>query len=153
MTRRLRRWILLPALCLGACSIPKTIEQLDESCPPPELGRPGWVRGVAQVGSWVGGAVGGVGSIVLLPITWPLSELSDDQLEDQAQDELLWFPATGLAALGHAALGAPADGLDYVFRRAWFAAPSEETDFDATPLAAPAQPQVVEADAMDEADG
>ena len=142
MTLRLRRWSLLSALSMGACSVPSTVDQLGESCPPPELGRPGWVRITAEAGSWVGGAIGGVGAVVLLPVSWPLTELAEDQLEDGAQEELLWFPATGMAALGHAALGAPADGLDYVFRRAWTTAPDPVREFDDTPLAPPAQPGV-----------
>ena len=49
-------------------AIPSTIEQLEDSSPPPEFGRPQWVRATAGFGGWVGGVIGGVGAIALLPI-------------------------------------------------------------------------------------
>jgi len=149
---RLSRWSLLPVLLLGACSIPNTIEQLGDSNPPPEFGRPAWVRTTAGVGGWVGGIIGGVASVVLLPVTWPLSELCDEGLGDHAQDELILFPATGLAAGGHALFGFPADLLDWTFRRAWVDAPNPVTSFEYTPLEAPEIPRVREADTT-EGDG
>lgn len=153
MTRRLSRWSVIPVLMLGACSIPNTIEQLGDSNPPPEFGRPAWVRTTAGVGGWIGGIIGGVASIALLPITWPLSELCDEALEDHAQDEFLMFPATGLAAGGHALFGGPADLLDYTFRRAWIDSPSPVTSFDYTPLDAPEIPRAPKSDSATEGDG
>ena len=41
---------LLPLLLLGACAIPNTIELLDAHDPPPEFGRPAWVRTSAGIG-------------------------------------------------------------------------------------------------------
>ena len=60
------------ALLLPACAIPNTVESLQADAPPPEFGRPAWVRTCAGAGAWVGGVTGGVVSVVLLPITWPL---------------------------------------------------------------------------------
>ncbi|MCK5944118.1 MAG: hypothetical protein KAI24_19185 [Planctomycetes bacterium] len=141
MTQRLPRWSLLPVLALGACTIPNTIEQLDDSSPPAEFGRPAWVRTTAGVGGWLGGIVGGVASIVLLPVTWPLSELCDEALTDHAQDQFLLFPATGLAAGGHALFGFPADFLDFTFRRIWVDGPQPVYEFDYVPLDAPEIPR------------
>jgi hypothetical protein len=153
MTRRLSRWSLLPVLFFGACSIPNTIEQLGDSSPPPEFGRPAWVRTTAGVGGWIGGIVGGVASVALLPITWPLSELCDEGLGEHSKDELILFPATGLAAGCHALFGAPADLLDWTFRRAWIDQPNPVTSFDYTPLDAPEIPRASKPDSTTEGDG
>ncbi len=134
MMRRPSRWSLLPALLLGACAIPNTVEQLGDSSPPPEFGRPAWVRATAGFGGWVGGVIGGVGAIALLPITWPLSEVCEDELGEQSKEDLMLFPATGLAAVGHAALAAPADLIDWSCRRVWTEQPDPVTRFDATPM-------------------
>ena len=107
------------------------------------------MRGVAGAGSWLGGAIGAAGSVALLPISWPLAKLSGDQLREPARQQLIWFPATGLAAVGHAAFGAPADMLDYTFRRAWIDGPDPVSVLGASPLGAPELPAVeraVEAD-------
>jgi hypothetical protein len=109
----------LAGLLCGACAVPTAIDCLDQTCPPPELGRPLWVRAAAGAGAWIGGIVGGAASIVFLPITWPLGELADDGLGEHAQSEFLLFPAMVCASVGHAALGGPADVVDFVFRRAW----------------------------------
>jgi hypothetical protein len=133
----------LPLCCLllGACAIPNTIEQLDAKNPPPEFGRPGWVRTSAGIGAWIGGIVGGVVSIVALPITYPLSLLAEDGLGEQSSSDFLLWPAMGGAALGHAALGAPTDVLDYVFRRAWTGGGTEvENSYEWTPMLPPTVP-------------
>ncbi|MBL9076964.1 MAG: hypothetical protein JNL08_05640 [Planctomycetes bacterium] len=130
-----RTSLLLCTLLLGACAIPNTIEALDDRNPPPEFGRPGWVRVTAGVGAWVGGIVGGVASIVALPITWPLSLLAEDGLGEQAGSEFLLWPALGGAAFGHCLLGAPADGIDFVLRRVWTGAGTEvENSYAVVPL-------------------
>ena len=134
MSRRLSRCSLLSVLMLGACAIPSTIEQLEDSSPPPEFGRPQWVRATAGFGGWVGGVIGGVGAIALLPITWPLSEVCEDELGEQSKEDLMLFPATGLATVGHCLLGAPADLIDWSCRRLWTEQPDPVTQFDATPL-------------------
>ena len=70
MLRRLSRWSVLPLLLIASgCAIPNTIEALGDRSPPPEFGRPGWVRAFAGVGGWIGGIVGGVVSIGVLPVS------------------------------------------------------------------------------------
>lgn len=125
-------------LLLASCTIPNAVESLGDSCPPAEFGRPGWVRVCAGTGAWIGGAVGGVISIVALPITWPLSWLAEDELGERGSSEFLLAPAVGGAALGHAALGAPADVLDWVFRRAWVGGPDPVTSYEFVPMPDPA---------------
>ena len=106
-------------LLAGACSVPQTIADLQDRSPPPAYGRPGWVRTSAGVGAWIGGVLGGAVSVVLLPVTYPLSLAVGDNLGDGSRTDFLFFPATGGAALGHFLIGTPPDMLDYVFRRAW----------------------------------
>jgi hypothetical protein len=135
-----RSAIVLFGLLLGACATPNTIEQLNDRCPPPEFGRPGWVRFCAGTGAWIGGIVGGVASIALLPVTYPISLLADDGLGEHASSEFLLFPAVGGAAIGHCLLGAPTDSIDYLFRRAWFHSEEPVYDFEFVPLSGPAVP-------------
>lgn len=134
---------VLTLLWLPSCAVPSTISMLDDSAPPPEFGRPAWVRGCAGVGGWLGGIAGGVVSVVLLPITWPLSELAGDELTDHAKDEVIMFPAITFAAGGHAALGMPADLLDYTFRRVWWQLPDPDPigAFEYMPVEAPQLPE------------
>ncbi len=103
---------------LASCSFPAVTANLREESPPPELGRPAWVTAPANVGSIVGGAVGGIASIVLLPITWPISLLADEPLGHD-RDEFLFLPVSIGAGAGHFLFGAPLDTLDWSFRRAW----------------------------------
>lgn len=145
MVRRPSRWCLLPLLLATSCAIPNTIEALGDRSPPPEFGRPGWVRACAGVGGWVGGIVGGVVSIVTLPVTYPLSLLADDGLGEHASGEFLLAPAVGLSAVGHCAIGMPADLIDFVFRRAWVDSPDPVTRFDFVPLEGPEFPRSEEA--------
>lgn len=109
---------MLPLL-LAACSLPRTVDSLAEHGPSPELGRPAWVRGAAWGGGWLVGGIGAIGAIVLLPVSYPLRLVASDELSDEARSDLLWWPATGGAALGHALVGAPLDSLDYIFWRGW----------------------------------
>lgn len=141
MVRPLTRWSVLPALFLCGCAIPRAIDTLDDRCPPPEFGRPGWVRTLAGAGGWFGGIIGGVASVVLLPVTYPLSLLADDGLGESSSEEFLLFPAIGLAALGHCFVGVPADVLDWGFRRAWFAPEDPITSYDTVPLEGPQLPR------------
>ena len=132
---------LVCAALLGACAIPNTIEALDDRNPPPEFGRPGWVRTSAGIGAWVGGIVGGVVSLVALPVTYPLSLLADDGLGEQGGNEFVLWPAIGGAALGHCLLGVPTDTVDWLFRRAWTSSGTAiENSYEFVPLPPPAAP-------------
>ncbi len=131
---------------LAACALPHAIESLEDRSPPPEFGRPTWVRVSAGVGAWFGGILGGVVSIVALPITYPLSLLAEDGLGEQASSELMLFPALAGASIGHALLGTPPDALDYVFRRAWSDSSPPITDYSFIPLEGPALPSPPPAD-------
>jgi len=133
--------------------VPASVEQLEAHNPSPDYGRPAWVRTFAWSGAWLGGAIGSAGSVALLPLTYPLTQLCDAALGESSERELLWFPATGLASVGHAAFGAPADACDYVFRRAWvddeqdpLTGPGTEPLLSPQMPAAPAAPQRVELD-------
>lgn len=128
------------ALLLGACAIPQAIETLDDRSPPPEFGRPMWVRVPAGAGAWIGGICGGVVAIVLLPITWPISELASDGLGEQGGNELMMWPALAGASLGHGLLGTPVDAVDWVFRRAWTDSPDPVTSYEFVPMPGPALP-------------
>jgi hypothetical protein len=129
--------VLTSALLLGACAIPETIEALDDRSPPPEFGRPAWVRVPAGVGAWVGGILGGAVSIVVLPITYPLSLAADDGLGEHGTAEFVLFPAMVCASVGHALLGTPPDVLDYCFRRAWIEPSPPLTTYEFVPLPPP----------------
>ena len=122
---------------LAACAIPRTVDRLEERCPPPEFGRPGWVRACAATGAWVGAITGGVLSIVLLPVTYPVSLLAGDALSEGSREEFLLFPAVGLAATGHFLFGGPPDLIDHVFRRAWFTEPMPENTYELVPMEPP----------------
>lgn len=136
-----RTCLPLCGLLLGACAIPNTIDSLDARNPPPEFGRPGWVRTSAGIGAWIGGIGGGIASIVVLPITYPLSLLADDGLGEQASSEFVLWPALGGAALGHCLLGIPTDVVDYLFRRVWIGNETEvENSYQVMPLDPPAVP-------------
>lgn len=115
----MRNFLLVAVLPLAGCTITRGIDELGDRCPPPEFGRPAWVRTSAGVGAWTGGIVGGVVSIALLPVTYPISLLADDGLGEHTTADFLFFPALGGAAIGHACLGGATDVLDYTFRRAW----------------------------------
>ncbi len=140
---RHRAALLFLGVLTAACAIPDTIAALDDRSPPPEFGRPTWVRVSAGVGAWVGGVLGGVVSIVALPITYPLSVLAEDGLGEHAASEFMLFPALGGAAVGHALLGTPPDVVDWVFRRAWVGAADPVTSFEFIPLPAAVLPEAV----------
>jgi hypothetical protein len=132
-----RTWFPAAGLLLGACAIPNVIAGLDDRSPPPEFGRPAWVRVCAGIGAWTGGIVGGVFSVVLLPVTYPISLLASDGLGEHSSGEFLFFPALGGAAIGHCLLGAPPDLLDFVFRRAWIDSPDPVNSYELVPLEGP----------------
>lgn len=135
-----RSWlVLLPLLCCS-CAVSRTIDELDERSPPPEFGRPGWVRTFATVGAWAGGIVGGAVSVVLLPVTWPLSEVAGEGLGGAKSDVML-FPALTCAAAGHALFGLPVDFVDYTCHRMWVGAtPMPDNSYELIPLEGPAVP-------------
>jgi hypothetical protein len=132
------RSALVPILLASACSLPQVTDDLAQHAPPPDLGRPGYVRVAAQTGAIAGGGIGAVASIVLLPVTWPLSLLAAEPL-GVSQQELMFAPVSFGAATGHFLLGAPVDGLDFVVRRAWTDEP-EPTRFATTPPRPPVGP-------------
>src|SRR5262245_48227823 len=123
---------------LPACVVQRTVDNLQENSPPPEFGRPGWVRGCAGTGAWIGGIVGGVLSVVVLPITYPITLLAGDSLSPTAREEFMLFPATGLAATGHFLFGAPPDLLDWTFRRAWTGDGMPVNTYEVVPMQPPA---------------
>lgn len=133
------RALHLPALCLvlAACAVPQAVSSLDERSPPPEFGRPGWVRTCASTGAWIGGIAGGLVSIVLLPVTYPISLLCDEGFGEYSAQEFLMFPAVGGAAIGHFALGAPTDVADHLFRRMWIGESPPENSYQLVPMDTP----------------
>ena len=131
---------LLPLLCCS-CAVTRAIDTFAEHSPPPEFGRPAWVRTFAGVGGWAGGIVGGVVAVVLLPVTWPLSKVAGEGLGEHTSSDLMLFPAVTGAAMGHGLLGLPVDFLDYTFRRMWVdATPMPANSYELIPLEGPAIP-------------
>ena len=131
----MRRSIALSALLLSGCTVSHGIDTLASACPPPEFGRPLWVRFFAGTGAWIGGIAGGVVSVAALPITYPISLLAEN-----GQAEFLFFPAMGGAAVGHALLGGASDVVDYTFRRAWVGSDDPVTRYDYVPAEGPPLP-------------
>ncbi len=108
---------------------------LAEYDPAPDLGRPAWIRATAGFGAWIGGGIGAVASLVVLPVTYPVSLLMDEPL-GYAKNEFRFMPVGWCAGGMHYALGAPLDLMDYVLRRAWL--PEEKPrGYDFTPMPAP----------------
>ena len=142
-----RTFFTLAALgLLAGCSMGRTLDRLQQNSPPPEFGRPGWVRVCAGTGAVIGGVAGGVVSIVLLPVTFPISLLAGDHLGgEMTRNEFLLLPATWGAAAGHFLLGAPPDVLDFVFRRGWSAEPLPENTFELVAMEPPLTPQPTDA--------
>lgn len=138
-----RSCIVVSGLLLAGCAVPNTIESLGAAAPPAEFGRPAWVRTTAGVGAWCGGILGGAVSIVLLPVTWPISALAGDSLGEQGKDEFLFFPALSLAAVGHSVFGVPPDLLDYAFRRAWSSTPDPVNSYEWVAMPGVAMPKPV----------
>ena len=135
----MRAWTLgSVALLLSSCTLPYAAETLSQEAPPPELGRPWWVRGPAGFGAWVGGAVGAVAAVVALPVTYPLSLVAAEPL-GYSEQEFLFGPVTMGASAGHFALGAPVDLVDFTFRRAWADQPPPY-DYEFTPMKSPVGP-------------
>ena len=107
----------------GSCTAPDALADLDENCPPPEFGRPGWVRASAKVGAIVGAVPGALLTALCLPVTLPLTWLADEPL-GHSKKEVIFFPLTACASTGHFLLGAPADSVHWVCYRAWTDQPS-----------------------------
>ncbi len=143
-----RRAVLACVLLLGACTLPETVDNLERENPPPELGRPGFVRVAARTGAWAGGLVGGVVSVVLLPITYPVSLLAECPL-GYSQAEFRWGAASMGASAGHWLLGAPFDVVHYVFWRAWVNPSCEPAGYDYVPMRPPVGPGQATAAAKD----
>ena len=134
-----RRLALLAALGLPGCTLPETVENLQRENPPPELGRPAFVRVAARSGAWIGGVVGGVFSLALLPVTYPVSLLAECPL-GYSRDEFRFAPASMGAAAGHWVVGAPLDVLHWIFYRAWVDQSCEPAGFDFVPMRPPVGP-------------
>lgn len=132
------RSAVLLALLASSCFVGRTASVYDLENPPPELGRPAWVRNAAGVGAWTGGAVGAVVSVALLPVTWPLRQIRGDGGTPGSED--LLFPVSLGAAGGHFLLGAPADLTDYLFRRAWIDEPTPHDTYTLEPMTPPVGP-------------
>ena len=125
---------------LSSCVIPRTVDRLQDREPPEDFGRPGVVRFFAGTGAWIGGILGGAVSVVLLPVTYPISLLADDGLGEAGKEEIMFFPAVGFAATGHFLLGTPVDALDFTFRRAWFSDPQPPNTYELVPMGPPKSP-------------
>ena len=138
----MRRAVCISAILLAsACTVSDAVHVLEEENPPEALGRPGWVRTSAGTGAWVGGAVGLLASVVLLPFTYPMSLLADEPL-GMSKQEFLWFPTYSGASIGHFLLGAPTDFLDFTFYRAWAGTPPPaERDYSFIPMDPPMGPE------------
>jgi hypothetical protein len=116
MTRRVLTAVSL--MLVAGCSLPALIERIDEESPRADLGRPGWVRAPATLGTWVGGAVGSVAALPFAIVAWPFQQLSSDNA-GRLDEDFLFAPAGAGASVGHFLMGAPFDFLDWTFRRAW----------------------------------
>jgi hypothetical protein len=139
---RMRAPLCLLVACLCACSAPRVVGDLDSESPPPELGRPGWVRASAKIGAIAGAGIGGLAAIVLLPVSLPISWLADEPL-GRSKEEFLFAPVSIGASTGHFLLGAPADGVHFVLVRAWQDEPPA-TSYAHTPVAPPLGPAAVD---------
>jgi hypothetical protein len=138
------RWLISGALTFlcSACTVPYATDTLSSEGPPPELGRPGWVRAFAGVGGWIGAVGGAVVSVATLPVTFPITLLADEPL-GYSKTEFMFAPVTMVASGGHFLFGAPADLVDYTFRRAWVEG-VPEPDYSYTPMPPPPSPTVEE---------
>lgn len=129
-------FFIAASMVFASCGSVAPVSDLDRY-PPPEFGRPAWVRFCAGTGGLIGGIAGAVVSIALLPVSYPLTLAAKDGLGDSSRNELLLWPVSALSATGHCLLGAPLDGVDYVFRRAWTEDPSPANPFELIPMAPP----------------
>lgn len=123
------------AFLCSACTLPSALDTVRDEAPPPELGRPVWVRAPAGVGAWIGGAVGAVVSIGVLPLSYPISLVAAEPL-GYSKQEFLFGPVTMGASSGHFLFGAPFDLVDFTFRRAWVETPTPY-DYDFVPMQPP----------------
>ena len=140
----MRKAALVGLLALvTSCTVPSTFSDLDENCPPPEYGRPGWVRTSAKVGAWVGAVPGALLTVLCLPVTFPLTWLAEEPL-GRSKNEVIYFPLTACASAGHFLFGAPVDSLHWVFYRAWTDQPSP-VGYELVPAAPPVSHRADEA--------
>lgn len=130
--------VVLPLLLAG-CTVPSTVHRLDSEAPPPELGRPDWVRIPARIGAWIGAIGGAVVSVAALPVTLPVATFADEPL-GYAKSEFVFLPVAAGASAGHFVLGAPADTVDFLFRRAWVEREGPPP-YDFVPMAPPQGPE------------
>ena len=99
---------------------PKNVgSNLAATSPPSDFERPKWVRTSAEIGAAAGGLLGGVLSICILPITYPISLATEEHQSADARMDFLLFPMVGGASIGHVLVGAPLDSVDLVCRRVW----------------------------------
>ncbi len=135
---KMRATVAVPALLLGLSAGGCTVPALNDYCPAPDLGRPAWVRNTAGFGGWIGGGVGALFSVALLPVTYPASLIWDEPL-GYSKSEFRWMPITLCASSLHYTFGAPADMFDWVLRRAWIEE-DQTPGYDFTPMPAPKLP-------------
>jgi len=133
----------------SSCMVHDTVQNLEAVSPPPAHGRAGWVRTGAAAGGWAGGLIGGAFAIIILPITYPISLIAADDFQAHSQREFLLFPAVTGTGFGHFVIGAPLDGLDYVFRRMWVSEKPAENGFELVPMGPPAEPAAPFVDTAD----
>lgn len=126
--------VLLLGVSAGGCSTGKAgvVSKLADYDPAPDLGRPGWIRATAGFGAWIGGGVGFVASLALLPITYPTSLLMDEPLGRTKTEYRFMFVGMCASAL-HYTFGAPLDGMDFILRRAW-TEEDQTPGYDFTPM-------------------
>lgn len=105
-------------LILTSCHAPGAADGSAHGPIPGHYGRPAVVRAFGRAGTWIGAVPGAVLSLVAYPFTWTLNELVDEPLGMNRQEWTV-APLTGMAAVGNQALGAPVDGLHWLFWRAW----------------------------------
>lgn len=111
---------------LGSCVAPgeerqtrAVVTNLATTSPPTDFERPKWVRTSAEIGAAAGGLIGGVLSICILPVTYPISLATEEHQSADARMDFLLFPMVGGASIGHVIVGAPLDSVDLVCRRVW----------------------------------
>lgn len=127
--------VLLLGVSAGGCSASRTstVAKLGDYDPAPDLGRPAWIRSTAGFGAWIGGGVGFLASLAILPITYPTSLLMDEPL-GRTKTEFRFMPVGMCASAMHYALGSPFDCLDFLLRRAWVEKEDQTPGYDFTPM-------------------
>ena len=127
------RFALLLLPVLAACQVGRTVEELETRSPGKGSARPDWIVVPATGAAWITGAAGWLGSIVFLPITYPLSLAAEDPL-GVSREEFLFWGVPACATCGHVIIGTPLDVLDFSFRRAWMLGPEVEIVDERVPI-------------------